>query len=140
MAEKWIIEFKNGSFLQNFDAEDGGPVETAMGFENKAAAEAVLSEDFPISFGSKAKGASVKRQSTVPKKPAKENRIRLQVDCSPAVVEKLDEAERDGNFTTRAEAIRFAIALLFFYITTKKRGSKIIVREPDGTEAEMIFI
>lgn len=38
----WAIEFRNGSFFQNLEAERGGPKESAQKFESKADAETFM--------------------------------------------------------------------------------------------------
>ena len=35
----WAIEFRNGCFLQNLEADNSGPLETAQTFDSKAATE-----------------------------------------------------------------------------------------------------
>lgn len=42
---KYVIEFRNGSFLQSLDADHGGPHETAQRFDSKEAAVTFADEN-----------------------------------------------------------------------------------------------
>ena len=38
----WVIEFRNGSFFQSFEADQGGPRETALRFDSKEKTKAFM--------------------------------------------------------------------------------------------------
>lgn len=42
---KWVIEFRNGSFFQSLEADHGGPLETAQKFDSKEEAEELMNQN-----------------------------------------------------------------------------------------------
>ena len=64
---------------------------------------------------------------------------RFNVDFSPEALAVLDDLASRAS-TTKAEVLRRAIALEKWFITTTDRGGKIIVRNPDGTEQELLRV
>ena len=45
---KWVIELRNGSYFQNLDADEGGPIKTAQRFDSKEAAEEFMDHNLWI--------------------------------------------------------------------------------------------
>ena len=41
---QWGVEFRNGGWLQTFEADDSGPFDTAMKFDSKEETEAFMDE------------------------------------------------------------------------------------------------
>lgn len=50
MQEKFIIEFRSGSFFQNLEADRGGPASTAQTFASKKEAEDFMNKHNWIYF------------------------------------------------------------------------------------------
>ena len=71
----------------------------------------------------------------------REPKVRLNLDIPEAVRERLDRLRELSEADTLTEVIRRALAAYEVLLTNSHaHGSRIIIRDPDGTETELRLI
>ena len=67
------------------------------------------------------------------------DRVRIQLDISQPLVERLDTLVEDYGFATRAEAVRRALELYAYLLeASHQRKAMVILEDPDGSHRELL--
>lgn len=66
------------------------------------------------------------------------NKVRVQFDFNKKSLDKLDELVDLVGAGTRAEVIRRALTLFTELLSADQRGAKLMLREQDGQEKELL--
>lgn len=65
---------------------------------------------------------------------------RLNLEVVGQAGEHLDSLKSDTGATSFAEVIRRALSLYRLIVDMRRDGGRLIVRKPDGTETEVVFL
>lgn len=67
-------------------------------------------------------------------------KVRIPFDFVPRAAEDLDRLVAELGAASRAEVVRRALALFDRSLTCAKSGGKVIFKDADGKETELLFI
>lgn len=64
---------------------------------------------------------------------------KLQIRMSEQAIEELEDLQRQIDASTKTEVVRSSLKMFKYLEDAKGKGSKIIIRDKDGREREIIF-
>lgn len=71
---------------------------------------------------------------------SRDDRInKLQVNLSSKALKEIDELKTQIDASTRTQVIKSSLKVLKYLEDKKGEGGKIIIRDSDGNEAELLF-
>jgi metal-responsive CopG/Arc/MetJ family transcriptional regulator len=73
------------------------------------------------------------------RKPRAVPKVRLNLDMSTDVRDRLDELRDRSNADSRSELLRRALAVYDLLVTNEIEGGVAIVRGSDGKESRLVF-
>ena len=67
-------------------------------------------------------------------------KIRINLDMHEEVKAQLEDIRDRTNADSMGEVVRRAVALYGFLLQEKQKGSALRMRNPDGSEVELVFV
>lgn len=71
---------------------------------------------------------------------SKKKKIRLNLDLTEEIHQRLDQLCDDTDADSRSEVIRRSIAMYDFLVQERKSGSLVFIHEADGTQTRLKFL
>lgn len=69
----------------------------------------------------------------------KDEMTKFQVRMSEKALNDLEKLQEDLEASTKTEVVRSSLKLVKFLVTEKKSGVKVILKDKEGNEREILF-
>lgn len=73
-------------------------------------------------------------------KNAEEKKVRINIEVSPRVREKLGELQKRSEASSLTEVIRRALALYDLAVETVDQGGQLVIEHKNGTEERLVLL